>query len=206
MKLLRPVFFSVLFALSLGITEARSLSGSERATIDQYLQNRGLNRYGDPQGTFYTGGSPLFDEASGQVMDRHEFVLRKHPQILEDHVGLMPVDRTVKAAAGLALFQNDLDARRSSEKYLEALVNVEAENALLALSAREAIDAMNYQAVEDILNVLRGMDRSRLAYFSTVLRDVRRMLQLPTIDEIRMTEKVKKLIGEVDTLEIRIQG
>lgn len=205
MKLLKPVFFGVLFALSLGITEARPLSTSERATIDQFLKDRGLNRFGDPQGTFYVGGNPLFDEATGQVVDRHEYVLRKHPQCLDDHVGIMPVDRATRAVSGLALFQNDLDARRSPEKYLETLVNLEAENALLALSVREAIDARNYQAVEEILQVLAGMEPSRLQYFGSVLRDVRRMLQEPTIDEITVTEKVRKLLGEVTALENKMR-
>jgi hypothetical protein len=49
--------------------------------LDQQLAARGLNEFGDPPGTMYAGGTPLFDEASGKRVDRKEYVLRKHPDL-----------------------------------------------------------------------------------------------------------------------------
>ncbi|HEY3448550.1 MAG TPA: hypothetical protein VGK67_19495 [Myxococcales bacterium] len=49
-------------------------------TLDRWLEEHGLNRYGDRPGTSYTGGTPLFDERTGQTEDREEHVRKKHPE------------------------------------------------------------------------------------------------------------------------------
>ena len=49
--------------------------------IDTWLADHRLNEYGDPPGTMYAGGTPLFDEASGQRKDRVAHVLAKHPAL-----------------------------------------------------------------------------------------------------------------------------
>ena len=49
--------------------------------VDAQLAARGLNQYGDPPDTVYTGGSPLFDEKTSATRDRLAFVLAKHPEI-----------------------------------------------------------------------------------------------------------------------------
>ncbi len=51
--------------------------------MDQWLAQRKLNPFGDPPDTVYSGGSPLFDERTGQTADRLEHVFRKHPQARE---------------------------------------------------------------------------------------------------------------------------
>ena len=51
------------------------------ACVDRELSQRGLNQYGDPPGTVYAGGTPLFDEKSGRTRDRIEHVLSRHPEI-----------------------------------------------------------------------------------------------------------------------------
>ena len=49
--------------------------------IDQYVRERGLNEYGDPPGTVYAGGTPLFNEMTGRTLDRYEYILKKHPEL-----------------------------------------------------------------------------------------------------------------------------
>ncbi len=60
-----------------------ALSEAQRAYVDQYLTSHGLNQYGDPAGTMYTGGTPLFDETTGTRTDRYVYILRKNPGILQ---------------------------------------------------------------------------------------------------------------------------
>lgn len=57
------------------------VTASERRLIDLWLAARRdtINEYGDPVGTMYTGGTPLFDETTGQPIDRYEYIMRKHP-------------------------------------------------------------------------------------------------------------------------------
>ncbi len=45
------------------------------------LAARGLNEFGDPPGTAYAGGTPLFDEKTGQRTDRAAHVFARHPDI-----------------------------------------------------------------------------------------------------------------------------
>ena len=49
--------------------------------IERWLTERELNQYGDPVGTMYAGGTPLFDERTGQSIDRIDHLVRKHPQL-----------------------------------------------------------------------------------------------------------------------------
>ena len=45
------------------------------------LRETGRNPYGDPKGTSYAGGTPLFDERTGARKDRYEYILEKHPEL-----------------------------------------------------------------------------------------------------------------------------
>lgn len=47
--------------------------------VDAWLKEEGLNRFGDPNDTMYTGGSPLFDESTGKRRDRYEYIRSRHP-------------------------------------------------------------------------------------------------------------------------------
>jgi hypothetical protein len=53
---------------------------SEESCVDAWLTERELDPYGSPKGTMYAGGTPLFDERTGQTIDRLEYVYRKHPE------------------------------------------------------------------------------------------------------------------------------
>ncbi len=49
--------------------------------IDQFIRERGLNEFGDPKGTVYAGGTPLFNELTGKSIDRYDYILKRHPEL-----------------------------------------------------------------------------------------------------------------------------
>lgn len=49
--------------------------------LDRELASRGLNAFGDPQGTMYAGGTPLFDERTGASISREQYVFSHHPEL-----------------------------------------------------------------------------------------------------------------------------
>ncbi len=55
------------------------ITSSEKQEIDGWIYKNKLNPYGDPYDTVYTGGTPLFDEISGEKKDRYLYVLEQHP-------------------------------------------------------------------------------------------------------------------------------
>lgn len=59
-------------------------SGGDRqaleACVDRWLKSNGLDEYGHPQGTLYQGGTPLFDERTGEQRDRLEYVFQRKPE------------------------------------------------------------------------------------------------------------------------------
>lgn len=66
------------------ISAKGELNQATKEKIDQWLAEKKLNRYGDPVGTFYAGGTPLFNEATGETKNRFEYILSKHPDLLND--------------------------------------------------------------------------------------------------------------------------
>lgn len=53
-------------------------SGDEEACLDRWLEQKGLDRFGNAEGTVYMGGTPLFDERTGEQTPRAEYVYRRH--------------------------------------------------------------------------------------------------------------------------------
>lgn len=51
------------------------------ACADAWLKAHNLNELGDPPGTMYAGGTPLFDEAASKRRDRLELLREKHPDL-----------------------------------------------------------------------------------------------------------------------------
>jgi hypothetical protein len=47
--------------------------------VDRWLASQKLDRYGSKQGTMYTGGTPLFDERTGETVDRLLYVYKRQP-------------------------------------------------------------------------------------------------------------------------------
>ena len=54
------------------------LNGENRR-IDAWISESGLNKYGDPENTAYSGGTPLFNEMTGERTDRYEYIKKMHP-------------------------------------------------------------------------------------------------------------------------------
>ncbi len=49
--------------------------------IDRWIADNRRNPFGDPPGTAYMGGTPLFDERTGRSKDRYEYILERHPEL-----------------------------------------------------------------------------------------------------------------------------
>ena len=49
--------------------------------MDAWLEKNKLDQYGNPAGTMYMGGTPLFDEASGKSLDRLEYIYKNHADV-----------------------------------------------------------------------------------------------------------------------------
>ena len=68
---------------SSNIKKASDLGNKEKELINKWLEDNGYNRYGDNQDTMYTGGTPLFNETTGESIDRFDYILERRPEILE---------------------------------------------------------------------------------------------------------------------------
>jgi hypothetical protein len=59
-----------------------SWTESQEGCVDRWLTAHQLDAYGSPQGTMYMGGTPLFDEGSGQRTPRQTYLSAHHPEAL----------------------------------------------------------------------------------------------------------------------------
>ena len=59
-----------------------NLDDQQKKWIDETIAKRGLNQYGDPKGTIYAGGTPLFNEMTGRTTDRYDYIVKNHPDWL----------------------------------------------------------------------------------------------------------------------------
>jgi len=55
------------------------LPKDEKDDILNWMEQNNLNVYGDPESTVYTGGTPLFDEETGQRQSVYEYLTENHP-------------------------------------------------------------------------------------------------------------------------------
>lgn len=55
------------------------LSRREINRIEKWIKANDLNEYGDPADTFYSGGTPLFSETTGEKMNRFDYIAKQHP-------------------------------------------------------------------------------------------------------------------------------
>lgn len=60
-------------------TESATLSEDEQQAIDKWIEENNLNEYGDSQDTVYAGGTPLFNETTGETKNRYEYIVENHP-------------------------------------------------------------------------------------------------------------------------------
>jgi len=61
-----------------------NLTTDGKVKIDTWLKEKKYNQYGDQLKTMYTGGTPLFNEATGQTIDRYVYLLQKFPNLIQD--------------------------------------------------------------------------------------------------------------------------
>lgn len=61
----------------------KNLSDGQRTTIDEWLKKNQLNKYGDAPDAVYAGGTPLFNEQTGETLDRFEYLFKKFPELKE---------------------------------------------------------------------------------------------------------------------------
>lgn len=52
--------------------------------IDKWIEARDVNKYGDQKSLMYAGGTPLFNESTGEIMDRYEYILKNHPELVNE--------------------------------------------------------------------------------------------------------------------------
>lgn len=60
------------------------LSNKQKEKIDEWLKNNNLNRYGDQLSVIYAGGTPLFNEITGESIDRYSYILNNHTNLLNE--------------------------------------------------------------------------------------------------------------------------
>jgi len=60
------------------------LTAQGKLKIDEYLANKKLNEYGDDVDTVYTGGTPLFNEVTGETLEKYEFLINKFPELINE--------------------------------------------------------------------------------------------------------------------------
>ncbi|MDP3963860.1 MAG: hypothetical protein Q8Q39_05185 [bacterium] len=65
----RASFDQYLVTLEAQTPLVKTIARIERDQMARWLAAENLNEYGDPQGTFYAGGTPLFDEKTGEWVD-----------------------------------------------------------------------------------------------------------------------------------------
>jgi hypothetical protein len=68
---------------SAGSSYAATLSPSEKQAqencIDKWLKGKKMDRYGHDEGTMYAGGSPIFNEMTGEARERLDYVYERQP-------------------------------------------------------------------------------------------------------------------------------
>ena len=61
------------------VTNLETITRLEMKEMGDWIKANGLNQYGDLMGTIYAGGTPLFDELTGEEIDRIGYILKQHP-------------------------------------------------------------------------------------------------------------------------------
>lgn len=93
--------------VNVGIESAVFVGGGRiYRSVDEYLGREGLNEFGDPIETAYIGGTPLFDQATGQSHERLDYIVANHPEL-----SLQTVQLVVLGGSGVELgrVQSDQD-------------------------------------------------------------------------------------------------
>lgn len=73
----------------------KDLTDKEKAAVEEWLAKNKLNQFGDKKDTVYTGGTPLFNEQSGETLNRYEYLFKKFPA-LKDIIKSAVSDKAVE--------------------------------------------------------------------------------------------------------------
>lgn len=58
-----------------------AIDDETKKRIDKWVRDNNRNEFGDKKDTVYMGGTPLFNEMTGQRKDRYEYILKNHPEL-----------------------------------------------------------------------------------------------------------------------------
>jgi hypothetical protein len=64
-------------------TQGLGANPTAESCVDRWLTANKMDQFGHPEGTMYAGGSPLFNEATGESKDRLEYIFGRHPKARE---------------------------------------------------------------------------------------------------------------------------
>jgi hypothetical protein len=59
---------------------AQGANPAVEACVDRWLKEHKLDSYGNREGTMYAGGTPLFNEATGESRNRLDYVFERQPE------------------------------------------------------------------------------------------------------------------------------
>lgn len=82
-------------------TPRAAMSTRETTELTRWLEANELNEFGDPKDTMYTGGTPLFDESTGESRDRYEYIAARHPDApwkKDSQPKMVDVDEKIEAS------------------------------------------------------------------------------------------------------------
>jgi len=85
---------------------------AEKAAIDSWIKETGRNKWGDAAYLMYAGGSPLFDESTGEMTDLYDYVRTRHKDSPWDDGAPGEDSKNTKSAAA----KEDADAEEDSFK------------------------------------------------------------------------------------------
>lgn len=60
--------------------EYLELPSDEDEMINSWIEENNLNQYGDPLDTVYIGGTPLFNEETGEYQERYDYLVSNYPE------------------------------------------------------------------------------------------------------------------------------
>ena len=82
-------------------TPRAAMSTRETTELTRWLEANELNEFGDPKDTMYTGGTPLFDESTGESRDRYAYIAARHPDApwkKDSQPKMVDVDEKIEAS------------------------------------------------------------------------------------------------------------
>jgi hypothetical protein len=59
---------------------SEEVRAAQEACLDKWLNGKKMDRFGHPEGTMYAGGSPTFNEQTGEMTERLDYVYKRHPE------------------------------------------------------------------------------------------------------------------------------